>query len=74
MNRFTLGIFRKDEQNPRLVIRIVYALAARKSIVHVIERGRPSISRKGKNKAPSRTTITRLSTFGAAKRRLRLLA
>jgi hypothetical protein len=50
MNPFTLGIFSKGEQNPRLVIRIVYALAARESIVYVMERGRPSVPRESKNK------------------------
>jgi hypothetical protein len=50
MNPFTLGIFNKGEQNPRPVFRMVYALAARKFIVHVMQRGRPSVPRESKNK------------------------
>ena len=59
MNPFTLGIFNKSHDF-RPVIRMVYALAAHKPIVQVMERGRPPSERafkdkdKGKSKGKSR--------------------
>lgn len=50
MNPFTLGTFNKQDDNPRPVIRMVYALAARKPIVQVLERGRPTPERAAKDK------------------------
>src|SRR5882757_4867606 len=54
MNPFTLGTFNRQEDKPRPVIRMVYALAAHKPIVRVLKRGQPPSKRasedKGKDK------------------------
>jgi hypothetical protein len=78
MNPFTLGTFNRQEDNPRPVIRMVYALAARKPVLRVMERGQPRSKRaskgKGKGKAradPNFTSFdiwcghTSSATFGA---------
>jgi len=69
MNPFTLGIFNKRDDNPRPVIRMVYALAARKPIFQVIERGRPPSERackdkgRGKGKSGGRSSIHSFTSF-----------
>lgn len=68
MNPFTLGIFNKQD-NPRPVIRMVYALASRKPIVQVMERGQPPSERdskdkgKGKGKSRGRSSIHSFTSF-----------
>ena len=59
MNPFKLGIFNKGTDPPP-IIRMVYALAARRSLVHVMQRGkRPHLSREAKKAAgPSKHAYT----------------
>lgn len=67
MNPFTLGTFSKQDNNPRPVIRMVYALAARKPIVQVMEHGRPpsesAAKDKGKGKSRGRSSTYSFTSF-----------
>lgn len=67
MNPFTLGTFNKQEDNPRPVIRMVYALTARKPIVQVMERGRPrselAAKGKGRGRGRGRSSIHSFTSF-----------
>lgn len=72
MNPFTLKVFNKSERTPRPIIRMVYALAARRSIVHVMQRGMRTSPRKAKGIINHNYTSfdiwcghTSSSTFGA---------
>src|SRR5882757_142080 len=62
MNPFTLGTFNRQEDKPRPVIRMVYALAAHKPIVRVLKRGQPPSKRasedKGKDKGKGKDKDT----------------
>lgn len=68
MNPFILGIFSKQDK-PRPVVRMVYALAARKPIVRVMERGRPPLERagngngNGKGKSRGRSSVYSFTSF-----------
>ena len=67
MNPFTLGTFNKQDDNPRPVIRMVYALTARKPIVQVMKRGWPRSERaakdKGKGKSRGQYSIHSFTSF-----------
>jgi hypothetical protein len=65
MNPFIQGIFNRQEKNPRPVIRMVYALAARKPIVRVMKCGQPTPQEasKGKGKARDRSTNCNFTSF-----------
>jgi hypothetical protein len=62
MNPFSLGIFNKQENNPRPVIRMVYALAARKPIVRIMERGQPP-PKRSKGKGGGRSSNRSFTSF-----------